>query len=160
MTPAGRGGGTLRRWLPYVLLVPVVAVALFVGAGGNDSGAPSAAERAAKLSGEVRCPTCEGLSAAESESAASVAIRDEIRRRVDLGETDAEVRSFLVGRYGRDILLTPEGSGVAGLVWVLPVAGFVLGAGALALTFRRRTTEPLRTASDDDRRLVEQALGR
>lgn len=154
------GGGALRRWLPYLLLAPVVAVALFIGGGGNDNAPPSAAGRAGRIASEVRCPTCEGLSAAESESAASVAIRDEIRRRIDDGETDDQVRAFLVGRYGRDILLTPEGSGVAGLVWVLPVAGFVLGAGALGLSFRRRRAEPLRTATDDDRRLVEQALGR
>lgn len=154
------GGGSLRRWLPYLLLVPVVSVALFVGAGGNDAGPPTPARRAAGIAGEVRCPTCDGLSAAESESSASVAIRAEIRRRVDAGETDDEVRMFLVGRYGRDILLTPEGSGVAGLVWALPVAGFVLGAGALVFTMRRRRGEPLRTASAEDRRLVEQALGR
>ena len=149
---------TARRWLPYVVLLVVLGAALFLGAPDDGAGGPAA--RAAHLAGEVRCPQCEGLSAAESESAASVAIREEIRRRVDAGETDAEVRSFLVGRYGRDILLTPEGSGVAGLVWALPVAGFVLGAGALALTFRRRRREPLRTATAEDRRLVEQALGR
>ncbi|MGI8686677.1 MAG: cytochrome c-type biogenesis protein [Acidimicrobiales bacterium] len=157
---SGSGGASLRRWLPYLLLVPVVAVALFVGAGGGDPGPPTATRRASHIAGQVRCPTCEGLSAAESESSASVAIRQEIRRRVDAGETDEQVRAFLVGRYGRDILLTPEGSGVAGLVWALPVAGFVLGAGALVLTFRRRRTQPLRTATAEDRRLVEQALGR
>lgn len=154
------GGSPLRRWLGYLLLVPVVGVALLVGAGGDDAGPPTAARRAASIAGQVRCPTCDGLSAAESESSASVAIRQEIRRRVDDGETDQQVLAFLVGRYGRDILLTPEGSGVAALVWALPVAGFVLGAGALILTMRRRRSEPLRSATPEDRRLVEQALGR
>ena len=155
------GAGALRRWLPYLLLVPVLGIALFVGAGGNDGDAPpTAAQRATRIAGEVRCPTCEGLSAAESESSASVAIRQEIRRRIDAGETDDQVRSFLVGRYGRDILLTPEGSGLAGLVWALPVAAFVLGAGALVLTLRRRRAQPLRAATPEDRLLVEQALGR
>ena len=149
----------MRRWLPFLLLVPVVGIALFIGSGAGDD-PPTAASRTAALSRQVRCPTCEGLSAAESDAASSVAVREEIRRRVEAGESDAEVRSFLVGRYGGDILLTPAGSGVAALVWVLPVMAAVLGAGGLVLTLRRRRAEPPRTASADDRRLVEQALGR
>lgn len=147
----------VRRWLPFLLLVPVVVGALFVGAGGRD-GSPSAAGRTARLSADVRCPTCEGLSAAESGTPAAVAVRQEIRRRVDAGETDAEIRAFLVSRYGKDIILTPEGTGVAALVWVLPVMAVVLGAGGLAYTFRRRRAEGTATATAEDRRLVEQAL--
>lgn len=150
----------MRRWLPYLLLVPVLAVALWVGAGSSNDAPPSPARRTTRIASEVRCPTCQGLSAAESEAPASVAIRQEIRRRVDAGETDQQVWAFLVGRYGRDILLTPEGSGIAGLVWALPVAGLVLAAGGLAITFRRRRTQPRRTATAEDRRLVEQALSR
>lgn len=148
------------RWLPYLLLAAVVGTALFVGGRSGDDGAPTAARRSAAIAAEVRCPTCAGLSAAESETPASVAVRQEIRRRVDAGETDDQVRAFLVGRYGRDILLTPEGSGVAGLVWALPAMGLVLGVGGLVLTFRRGRAGPLRTATAEDRRLVHEALGR
>lgn len=150
----------MRRWLPYLLLAPVVAAALFVGARPDDGGQPGPAERAGRIATQVRCPTCEGLSAAESEAASSVAIRQEIRRRVDAGETDEEVKAFLVGRYGRDILLTPGASGIAALVWALPVAGLVLGLGGLVVTFSRRRRRPLRSATADDRRLVDQALHR
>ena len=148
---------TGRRWLPYLVLAPVLVVALFVGARG-DGGPPTAASRTSGLASEVRCPTCEGLSAGESESPASVAIRQEIRRRVDAGESDAEIRAYLVSRYGRDILLTPASSGVAALVWALPVVALVCAAGGLVLVFRRRWAAPALTATDDDRRLVEQAL--
>ena len=34
------------------------------------------------------------------------------------GESDGEIVAFLVSRYGSDILLKPEGSGVASLVWI------------------------------------------
>lgn len=149
----------MRRWLPYLLLGPVLAVALFVGAGGGD-GPPSPAARAARISADVRCPTCEGLSTADSEAPASVAIRQEIGRRVDAGESDAEVREYLMSRYGKDIILTPDGTGVAGLVWALPVAAVVCAAAGLALVFRRRLAAPLRAPTEDDRRLVDQALGR
>lgn len=149
-----------RRWLPYSLLAPVLAIALFMGGRSGDGAAPTPARRTLTIAAQVRCPTCEGLSAAESEAPASVAIRQEIRRRVDAGATASEVRAFLVGRYGRDILLTPEGTGVAGLVWALPVGGVIVGAGGLVLASRRRRARPLRTATANDRFIVEEALGR
>ena len=154
MTPAS----TTRRWGPWLLLAPVLAVALFVGARG-DGGAPGPAARAHRIASDVRCPTCQGLSTVESEAAASVAIRQEIRRRVDAGETDDEIRGYLVSRYGKDIILTPEGTGIAALVWALPVAALVCAAGGMALALGRRRGAA-RVATADDRRLVEQALGR
>ncbi|MGQ0521648.1 MAG: cytochrome c-type biogenesis protein [Actinomycetota bacterium] len=156
MRAARAGGRGPARWLTYLLLVPVLGIALFVGAGAGD-GPPTAASRTARLSSEVRCPTCEGLSAAESETPASVAIRQEIRRRVDAGETDDQIRGFLVSRYGRDILLTPAGTGVAALVWALPVVAVVGGAGGLVLALRRRRSVPHLVATDEDRLLVERA---
>lgn len=150
----------LRRWLPYLLLVPILGTALFIGGRTGDGRPRTITHRTNSLATEVRCPTCEGLSAAESEAPASVAIRDEIRRRLQAGENDQEVRVFLVSRYGRDILLTPDSGGIAGLVWALPVAAGVLAAGGLAFSLRRRQRQPLRTATAEDRTLVEQALGR
>ncbi|HET7488388.1 MAG TPA: cytochrome c-type biogenesis protein CcmH [Acidimicrobiales bacterium] len=158
MSAPGEAGG-VRAWVPWLVLVPVLVVALAVGAGRGDGRPATPAARTAHVAAGVRCPTCEGLSAAESEAPASVAIRQEIRRRVDAGQSDAAIRSYLVGRYGSDILLTPAGSGVAALVWALPVAGLVLAAGVLAYTFRRRRAEPRRTPTVEDRLLVEQAAG-
>lgn len=151
----------MRRWLPYGVLLVIVGTALFLGTRST-GGPATAAERADHISSEVRCPTCEGLSAAESESPASVAIRKEIRRRVDMGESDDEVRSFLVGRYGHDILLRPGSTGVAALVWALPVAALVCAMAGLALAFRRwRARAALGgTPTAEDRRLVDSALRR
>ena len=63
---------------------------------------------------------------------------DRFGRRVRAGESDSEIRAYFVSRYGRDILLQPEGTGVAAIVWVLPVAALVCGIAGLALYFRRR----------------------
>lgn len=148
---------TVRGWRPYLLLVPVLAVALFLGAsGGGDSDSPAA--RSHRIAEKVRCPTCEGLSAADSDAAASLAIRKEIRQRVDRGESEGEILAFLVSRYGKDILLEPEGSGVAGLVWALPVAVGLCAVAGLAFAFRRWSRRPVPVVSDEDRRRVEEAL--
>lgn len=150
---------SVRRRMPMAALLVVLGLALFVGT--RDGGPPpTAAQRTMHIAQQVRCPTCAGLSAAESEAAASVAIRDEIRKRVDAGETDGQIRRFLVGRYSNDILLKPEASGVGALVWGLPVAALVLALAALAVAFRRWRSEAPEEPSDEDRVLVAQALGR
>ena len=127
----------MRRWLPWLALAAVLAVALLVGAGRH-GGRATPAQRAHRIAGELRCPTCRSLSAAESDAKAAKAVRDEIGRRVRAGESDSQIRAYFVSRYGRDILLEPEGTGVAAIVWVLPVAAVVCGIAGLALYFRRR----------------------
>ena len=149
----------MRGRLPYLLLAPVLAGALFLGARG-DGTPPTPAERADRIASEVRCPTCRGLSAAESDAPAAEAIRREIRRRVDAGESDEDILAFLVSRYTKDVLLKPEATGVAGLVWALPVAVLVGALGGLAEVLWRRGRGGPAQVSPEDRALVEQALRR
>lgn len=147
------------RWLPWAALVVVVAVALAVGAG-RSGGNPGLDARVMHIASEVRCPVCEGQSAAQSQAAASVQIRDLIRRQLVAGESEKQILGGLVRSYGAGILEKPEAQGVGVLVWVVPVIAVVLAAGGLALAFRRwggagrRPHEP----EESDRRLVEQAL--
>lgn len=145
-----------RSWLPYLALLPVLVVALVVGAGRGD-GRVTAEERVERISKEVRCPTCESQSVADSRAPASEAIRQEVRRRVDAGESDAAIRSFLVSRYGKDVLLEPETKGVSALVWALPVLAVAMALAGLAVAFRRWGSRPRSEASAEDRALVEQA---
>lgn len=148
----------MRRWLPWLALVGIV-VAVLVVASGRSHGPRTEAARVRAIASQVRCPTCRSLSAEESDARAAQAVRDEIRRRVEAGESDAEIRAFLVSRYGRDILLKPEGRGVAGLVWVLPVIAVAWAALGLGLAFRRWSGRAARVPTDEDRRLVDDALG-
>ena len=134
----------LRGWAPWLAIVAVADVALAVGASGGDDGPRTPAARAASIAAEVRCPTCRGLSAAESDAKAARAVRDEIRRRVDAGEGDAEIKAYLASRYGEDILLRPPATGAGALVWALPAAGLVVAGAGLGLTLRRwrRAADP------------------
>ncbi|MCA1847042.1 MAG: cytochrome c-type biogenesis protein CcmH [Actinobacteria bacterium] len=148
----------IRRWLPVAALLGVVVAALVIGGAGRSHPARSPATRAHEIAAVLRCPVCQGLSVADSPSPTAKAIYDDVRRRVDAGETDASIKAYYVGHYGEWILLQPETSGVGALVWILPVTALLLGAGGLALAFRRWRRQPALAASDDDRALVEAAL--
>ena len=145
-----------RQLLPW-LVMGVLLVTAFTISSRHDSRPETTQARVKRVASEVRCPTCRQLSAAESDAPAAEAVRVAIAQRVEQGESDKEIRGFLVSTYGDDILLKPGGSGVAGLVWALPVAAFVCALAGLAIAFRRwHRAEAGPTA--DDRALVERAL--
>jgi cytochrome c-type biogenesis protein CcmH len=121
--------------LSYGLLAIVVAVALFVGTRPDHTETPD--ERVASLEHQIKCPICRGESVAESDTEAAKAIRTEVARRVDDGQSDGEIRAYFAQTLGPDILLRPASSGFGGLVWVLPVAAFVAAGAGLGYAFWR-----------------------
>ncbi|HEX2850307.1 MAG TPA: cytochrome c-type biogenesis protein CcmH [Acidimicrobiales bacterium] len=147
----------MSRRLVYLALAVIAAIALTVGVAGQ-RGARTEDEKVRQIASTVRCPTCRGLSAAESDAKAAQAVREEIRTQLREGRSATEIRAFLAGRYGRDILLTPGASGVTGLVWVIPVVVLVVAVAGLVAAFRRWRDHPFAVATIDDRVLVEHAL--
>lgn len=149
-----------RRWLPWVLLAGIAIGALVVGTHRSPpSSSPDA--RVMHIAGEVRCPVCEGQSAAQSQAAASVQIRDQIGQELAAGESEQQILAGLERAYGPSILEKPQGTGVALVVWVLPVLAVLAGAGGLAFAFRRwraRLEGQSAGPSEADRRLVDDAL--
>lgn len=127
----------MRQWWSWLLLAVVVVGSVTV-AGLREADRPqTTASRIARLSSEVRCPTCEGLSVRDSNAPSSEAIRDVIADRVRSGESDDAIKEYLVSRYGRDILLRPPSRGFGALVWVVPALAVAAAAVGLAFAFRR-----------------------
>jgi cytochrome c-type biogenesis protein CcmH len=145
-----------RRSLPWVALAAVVVVTLAIVVWPRD-GAPSESERVRAVGSELRCPDCESQSIAQSSTDTARAARADIRRRVAAGQSDAEIRQAYIDKFGPSILLKPESGGLGILVWGLPAAALVLGAGGLVLALRRWRREPHLHATDADRELVQRA---
>lgn len=146
-----------RRSVLWVLLFAAAASVLAFAALDTSSAPSDNAERASALAGQFACPVCQGQSIAESDVPIAREIRREIRTRLDQGQTDDQIRQYLVGQYGENIDLRPKATGVTGLVWIIPVVGVVCAFAGLAAVFRRWRREEQRSASDADRALVERA---
>lgn len=86
--------------------------------------------RARALSAELRCLVCQNQSIDDSDAPLARDLRIVLRGRLLAGDTDAEIRAFIVARYGEFALLKPQISvknAPLGLVPVLfPLIGFVL----------------------------------
>lgn len=97
---------------------------------------PTLDERAAALDRQLRCPTCQGLSVADSPATSAAQIRVVVREQLAAGASDDEVRAYFVARYGRWILLDPPLAGLDLLLWLAP--GAVVIAGAIVAVARAR----------------------
>ena len=80
-----------------------------------------------KLSNELRCPTCQGLSVKDSEAGFSTSIKGKTRELLKQGKSDEEIKAYFVERYGEWILRAPPVSGLNMVLWVLPGAAIVTG---------------------------------
>jgi cytochrome c-type biogenesis protein CcmH/NrfF len=148
-------GSGFRRW-SWLVIGALVLVSL-LRAGVSDGSPRTDEERVRDIAATIKCPTCRSQSVAGSDSAAARAIRGEIARRVDDGESADEIREAIAATYGDDVLLTPGRSGLEGAVWVLPVVALVLGLAGVSAAFARWRRAPIVAVTDADRSLVEQA---
>jgi cytochrome c-type biogenesis protein CcmH len=144
------------RRLGWLAMAAVLVVALAIGIT-QSRGSTSPTERAQHLSEQIMCPVCDGQSVADSASSASVGIRKYINHRIADGASDDQIRDELAEQYGEQIILTPGRSGIASLVWALPVAVLIAAVAGLAFAFRRWRGQAQVRASDADRALVERA---
>src|SRR6185369_2733652 len=76
--------------------------------------------QAASLFQSVMSPFCPGLTLAACPSAAAVSLRADILRRLEDGQPREAIISDLVATYGDRIRGTPDPSGIALLLWILP----------------------------------------
>jgi cytochrome c-type biogenesis protein CcmH len=147
----------MSRWLLPAALGAAAAAVVLVALGALGPGTEATVgERADALARELRCPDCQALSVADSETSAAVEIRRRIDELLASGASDAEVRAHFVERYGDWILLAPS----VPLAWLVPLAVVVAAAvGLLAWLTRRtrRSAAPAPLSTDERQRLHEEA---
>ena len=148
----------MRRFaLPIAMAALLALGALVLFDALSPMPARTQGEQAAGIAAELRCPDCQSLSVAESQTAAAAAIRREILDLLQEGQTPVQVRQHFVDRYGDWILLSPGSP----LVWLLPVAAVLLGTALLGWWLRRRRSRAVpsqRPPSDATRDQIRDEL--
>ena len=101
---------------------------------------PKREARARAISAGLRCLVCQNQSIDDSKAELARDLRLLVRERLNLGESDEQVRAFLVKRYGNFILLKPPLDLETAFLWGMPA--LVLAAGGIALLFGLRGPQP------------------
>jgi cytochrome c-type biogenesis protein CcmH len=102
--------------------------------------------RAKALFPQIRCMVCQDESIDDSGADLAADLRKIVREEVAAGRTDAQVRTFLVERYGEYVMLKPAFSLTNAALWLTPFA--IVGLGLVGLFLRKKTA--LDPASETD----------
>lgn len=118
-----------------------VALAFAAGASFAQQPAPDLEfeGRLKRLEADLRCLVCQNQTLADSNAPLAEDLRREVRALALSGKSDAEIRTFLVARYGDFVLYDPPVKESTWLLWFGPF--LLLGGGVaawLAIVRRRR----------------------
>jgi cytochrome c-type biogenesis protein CcmH len=130
-----------------MLRATVVAVLLVLGGTALAIDAqdafddPVLQERYENINRELRCLVCQNQTIADSNATLAQDLRREVRDMIAAGQTDAQIREFMIERYGDFVLYRPRMTAGNLLLWAAPVLLLVIGAIVLVRVVRRRAQE-------------------
>ena len=121
---------------------------------------PRLEARARALSAQLRCLVCQNESIDESHADLARDLRVLVRERLQAGDSDDQIRAFLVRRYGDFILLKPPFKLETWLLWGAPFLILLTGGGIIFGARRRQASlVPATSLSEAERTKLEAMLG-
>src|SRR5215218_7648946 len=120
---------------------------------------PVLEHRAREISAGLRCLVCQNQSIDDSDAQLAKDLRLLVRERLVAGDTDTQVRDFLVQRYGEFVLLKPTFGTHTLLLWLTPALVLVFG-GIGAYAAMRRRPRPAAALDAEEQRALEDLLKR
>jgi cytochrome c-type biogenesis protein CcmH len=126
------------------LLLLVLALPAYANEAAPAAQDPALEQRVMRLTAELRCLVCQNQSIADSHADLAIDLKNQVRSQMQAGKSDAEIREYMVARYGDFVLYKPPLKSTTALLWAGPFV--LLAAGGLALAFylrrrRERLTE-------------------
>lgn len=117
---------------------------------------PALEARARALSHQLRCMVCQNQSIDDSDAPLARDLRILVRERLKAGDTDTQIREFLVARYGQFVLLQPEKSLTTALLWLAPLLVLLAGGLVLLRFFRRPRRDAPKPLSAAEKKKLEE----
>ena len=98
----------------------------------------------------LRCVMCQNESLADSNALIAHDLRRKILELMRAGKSDAQIRDYLVARYGEFVLYAPRVEWTTWLLWFGPPLLLLAGLGIVIAVVRRRATRSNPHAPDSD----------
>ena len=99
---------------------------------------PAEEARFHALTLQLRCVMCQNQSLADSNALIALQLRREVLDLMRKGMSDAQIKDYLVQRYGEFVLYQPKLAGGTWLLWLGPALALLAGAGVVVVILRRR----------------------
>ena len=90
-----------------------------------------------KLEKEIMCPVCDGQTLDQSQSLIANNMKDAIKKKIEEGYSEEEIKVYFINRYGDSVLAYPKMTGFNSIAYIIPIIAIFLGVVILALYIRR-----------------------
>ncbi len=119
---------------------------------------PVVEQRLITIAEELRCLVCQNESLAGSRADLAMDLRREVRTLIKSGKTDAEIKEYLVNRYGDFVLYRPPVKPTTWLLWFGPLLLLIGAVWLLVNIIRRNQSQKDSPVLDATQRAKAQAL--
>jgi cytochrome c-type biogenesis protein CcmH/NrfF len=142
-----------RSALLAVMIALVSSVAARAAEPDEVLADPALEARARHLSTGLRCLVCQNQSIDDSNAPLARDLRVIVRERLVAGDTDQQVMTYVVARYGDYVLLKPPLNLATLILWATPAVLLLL---AFLIIFRRGPTRavPAPLSTSEEQRLA------
>ena len=110
---------------------------------------PVVEQRLNTIAEELRCLVCQNESLAGSRADLALDLRRELRGLIKAGKSDAEIKDFMVSRYGDFVLYRPPVKPQTWLLWFAPLILLCIGLLVLVRTVKHSQSKHSRAGEDD-----------
>ena len=107
-------------------------------------------ERFNQLTQELRCLVCQNQNLADSDAPLAHDLRREVHEMLQTGQSNEEIKQFLVERYGDFVLYRPPVQTNTYLLWLAPLILF-LGGGLILRSSIKKRSELLNSSDTEGR---------
>jgi cytochrome c-type biogenesis protein CcmH len=115
---------------------------------------PRVEERLRVLAEEMRCLVCQNQTIADSNAPLALDLRNQIRSQIAQGRSDAQIRDYMVERYGDFVLYRPPLKPSTALLWLGPFVLLAVGVIVFLRVTRRRGAGARAPGADAARRVA------
>ena len=144
------------------LITLLLALQCAVGVHANEAVPlaedPVVEQRLIVIAEELRCLVCQNESLAGSRADLANDLRREVRTLIKAGKSDAEIKEYLVSRYGDFVLYRPPVKPTTWLLWFVPLLLLIGAIGLLISIIKRNQKQKNVPVLDAAQRAKAQAL--
>jgi len=80
-----------------------------------------------KLEKEIMCPVCDGQTLDQSQSLIAENMKDTIKKKIEDGYDEKEIKNYFVSRYGESVIAYPTFQGFNVVAYLIPLLLIILG---------------------------------
>lgn len=152
----------MRRFWMTMGIMAVLGAQMALAADPSEMLAdPKLEARAEHVGRGLRCLVCQSESIEESNADLARDLRAIVRERITAGDSDAQIRAYVVARYGDYVLLKPPFKESTWILWLGPFVFLGVAVGVAATVFRRKKSQQngAQALSPEEQRRLDRLLG-